>query len=87
VENIEVWSAAITAGAIIGGSIWKAASMVGQIKNKTDRNADDINKLAASLRYQIAQRDHIIMFLISDMQQHLSDRDNYKPPSLILEDD
>lgn len=61
---------------------WRIATQYGILKAEINRNKNDLNNAAKSIREDFKSSYFITQMQISHIQEHLSLKDNYHPPSL-----
>lgn len=61
---------------------WRIAIQYGILKAEINRNKNDLNNAAKAIREDLKASYQIQQMQISHIQEHLSSKDNYHPPSL-----
>jgi hypothetical protein len=87
-NNFDVTLIVLIAGQIIGLCVfvWRVAIQYGLLQAQIERNRNDLNGAMLSMREDLRSVYQLHQMQISHIQEHLSIRDNYHPPSLRLWD-
>lgn len=87
-QNLDLSLLILVAGQIIGLCffVWRVAIQYGILKTQIDQNKRDLNNATATIRDDIRSVYGVTQMQISHIQEHLTNRDNYHPPSLKMWD-
>lgn len=61
---------------------WSLGRKYGELQAKIEKNSQDINAFAIGIRRQIRMQDYLLQSQIKHIQDHLSKKDDYNPPTL-----
>jgi hypothetical protein len=61
---------------------WSLGRKYGELKNGIEKNQKDINDAYNSLRAYVRTRDYLLEAQIRHIQNHLTKREDYDPPTL-----
>jgi hypothetical protein len=61
---------------------WSLGKKYGELQAKIEKNSQDINAFATVIRRQIRVQDYLLQSQVKHIQDHLSKRDDYNPPTL-----
>ena len=86
--NFDVSLLILVAGQIIGLClfVWRVAIQYGALKSQIDQNRRDLNNVNAIIRDDIRNIYQMSRMEIGHIQEHLTSRDGYHPPSLKIWD-
>ena len=91
--NIDIWIAITSIGITLIGLvitlvsfIWKTATIYGNVKYQIRCNTEDINRMGNTLRADIQRKNYIIVASLSDIQEFLHTKHDYRIPTWKLRD-